>query len=384
MPWLHLTFWLAASCVIYTYAVYPALVALMAGLRGRPVRRQAGFKMSVSVVIAARNEEATIGRRIEEFLQMICSAQLAGEIVVVSDGSTDGTVAAARAHECPGVRVLELETNVGKAAALSRACALAENDILVLADTRQLWAPNTLSLLLENFADPEVGAVSGELIMETRPGALAGVGFYWRYEKWLRRLESRWHSMVGATGAVSAVRRSLFQPIPEGILLDDVYWPLQVVMGKHRVIHDDRACAFDRLPDRVCDEFRRKVRTLSGNFQLVFRLPAALVPWRSPIWFQLVSHKLMRLLVPWALIAMFVVSAVVHQPIYEHVFWSQIVFCGLGLAGTWKHAARHFRPASAAASFLVLNTAAYLAFWVWVLGRSTRSWGPVRYRLDAR
>ncbi len=113
------------------------------------------------------------------------------------------------------------------------------------------------------------------------------------------------------------MRRELFRPIPNGTILDDVYWPLAVAMGGHRVIHDERARAFDRLPVRVRDEFRRKVRTLCGNFQLLARLPSALLPWRNPNWWQFVSHRIMRLLVPWALIGLAVSVVVLEGPVYR-------------------------------------------------------------------
>src|SRR5262249_22324823 len=157
------------------------------------------------------------------------------------------------------------------------------------------------------------------------PGVMAGVGLYWRVEKCLRKLESRLHSMVGVTGAICAVRRELFRPVPPGTLLDDVYWPMQVALQGHRVVHDERAHADARLPEKARDEFRRKVRTLSGNFQLVARLPETLAPWRNPLCWQFISHKLMRLAVPWALLAMLILSWFLPEPVYEAAFWIQAV-----------------------------------------------------------
>jgi len=244
MYFLEIGFWLAAACVVYTYAAYPLFMGLLSRLRRRPIRPSGPRPRSVSFVVAARNEEASIDRRLTELAALIDASGVDGEVILVSDGSTDGTVALARTHTKRIVRVLETPAKVGKAAALSQGCAAARHEILVFTDVRQTWAPDALPLLLENFADPAVGAVSGDLVVETAPGVLAGVGLYWRFEKWLRRRESLVWSMVGATGAVSAVRRELFQPIPEGTILDDVYWPLQVALQGKRVIHDDRAHAF--------------------------------------------------------------------------------------------------------------------------------------------
>jgi biofilm PGA synthesis N-glycosyltransferase PgaC len=280
--------------------------------------------------------------------------------------------------------VLELPVKSGKATALTAGCEAAVNEVIVFADTRQIWAPDALQLLLENFADPAIGAVGGDLIVETAPGVLGGVGLYWRYEKWLRQLESRVHSTVGVTGAISAVRRELFRGIPHGVILDDVYWPLQVAMQGFRVVHDCRAHAYDRLPDRTRDEFRRKVRTLSGNFQLMSRLPSALLPWRNPVWLQLISHKLLRLAVPWALLAMLFLSAVIPGNVYRLAFWLQVECYVLGFLGTWKDVGGRVRLASAAASFVVLNAAAWLGFWIWLSGKTAKSWRKIAYKHNPR
>ncbi len=237
-----------------------------------------------------------------------------------------------------------------------------------------------LARLLENFADPHIGAVSGDLHVETAPGVMAGVGLYWRFEKWLRQKESGFHSQVGVTGAISAVRRPLFRPVPPGTLLDDVYWPLQIAMQGYRVVHESRARAFDRLPENPRDEFRRKVRTLAGNFQLITLLPAALLPWRNPVWLQWVSHKLLRLVVPWALVGMLVTSFLVDETFYQIVFWAQLLCYALALAGLVKPLAKSLPLSGAAASFLVLNAAAFLSFWIWISGRAGKSWHKIGYR----
>jgi poly-beta-1,6-N-acetyl-D-glucosamine synthase len=273
--------------------------------------------------------------------------------------------------------------NSGKAVALSRACLLAKNDVLVLADARQTWSTKALKLLLENFTDPSIGAVSGDLIVSSGRGAMEGVGLYWKYEKWIRKQESRFHSMVGVTGAICAVRRTLFHPIPQGTILDDVYWPLQVAMQGYRVIHDERACAFDRLPEKPRDEFRRKVRTLSGNFQLAAQLPMALLPWKNPVWLQFVSHKLVRLLVPWALLATLGLALALPGLVYGTTFWFQIGFYVSGLMGLWFPALAKAKPVSVATSFLVLNSAAWLAFWIWLFGRTSDSWTKILYGTPA-
>ncbi len=370
---------LAVLLVVYSYLLYPVLVVGLGRLRKRRASLRHHAPRSVSVVISAYNEEKTIGPRLQELSSLLERCGVDGEVIVVSDGSTDGTAVIARSYTKSAVHVLELPTNVGKAAALSQGCAAARKEIIVFADARQSWSPEAMQLLLENFADPSVGGVSGDLVVDSGRGVLAGVGLYWRYEKWLRQGESRVHSTVGVTGAISAVRRELFRPIPPRTILDDVYWPLQVAMQGYRVVHDGRARAYDRLPERTKDEFRRKVRTLAGNYQLLTCLPTAVLPWRNPIWFQFLSHKVCRLLVPWALLTLLVLSVVLTGPVVRLGLWAQFAFY---LAGFWGIAAgprNRSRIASAAGSFLVLNAAAWLAFWVWLLGRAEGSWRKVSY-----
>ncbi|WP_240906991.1 glycosyltransferase family 2 protein [Paludisphaera rhizosphaerae] len=383
-------FALSASLLLYTYIGYPLLIGAIARLRARPTSPEGTNGRATppcSLILAGHNEEATIGRRVAELAALVADANPESELIVVSDGSDDRTVDRARASaERSGVshRVIELARRSGKAEAVTRGFLASRHEIVVFADARQRWGADALVRLLENFDDPEIGAVSGDLIIESGSGVLAGVGLYWRFEKWIRRQESRFGSSVGVTGAICAVRRGLFRPIPPGTVLDDVYWPLLVAMNGARVVHDGRAKAFDRLPERTRDEFRRKVRTLAGNYQLLIRLPAVLRPWRNPIWLQFVSHKLLRLVAPWAMLALLASSAAMTHPFYRAALLGQGALYLLGLAGLWTPIGGRWRLASAAGSFLTLNAAAWAAFWVWASGHCESAWGRVHYESPPR
>ena len=378
---LKQVFWLSVATVAYVYVGYPVLVWFLAVLRGEPrsSRSPLSAPRAFSVVLTVHDEAARITGRLDELLGAIAATACPGEIIVVADGCRDGTAGLARAHPSPLVRVIEFADNEGKAQALSRGCEAARGEVLIFADARQRWAVDALQRLLENFDRAEVGAVTGELVIEAAPGVLAGVGLYWRYEKWLRRNEARVHSTVGVSGSICAVRRELFRPIPRGVLLDDLYWPMQVAMQGHRVAYDERAIAHDRLPDRPLDEFRRKVRTLSGNLQLSFALPQVLLPWRNPLCLQFISHKLLRLVVPWMLIALFLASALLDGRLYFAAFVGQVFFYSLALLALAGVRGVRSRAGAAAASFVVLNAAAWLAFWVWILGRTEGAWKKVVY-----
>jgi cellulose synthase/poly-beta-1,6-N-acetylglucosamine synthase-like glycosyltransferase len=378
---LKAMFWLSGATIVYTYVLYPIAVWALASLRAQRAAAATApaTTPSFSVVLVVHDEAARITTRLDELVSLAEAAGGCGEVIVITDGCRDGTAALARAHASPLVRVVELPENEGKAQALSRGCALAQGEILVFADARQRWATDSLRRLLANFSRAEIGAVGGELLIEAASGVLDGVGFYWRYEKWLRRNEGRLNSTVGVSGSICAVRRGLFRPIPRGVLLDDLYWPLQVAMQGRRVVHDERAIAYDRLPPRPQDEFRRKVRTLSGNFQLATMLPQALLPWRNPIWAQFVSHKLLRLVVPWMLVVLLIASGLLDGPLYRTVFAGQVLFYGLAAVGLASRYGSRLRVAGVAGAFVVLNAAAWLAFWVWVSGRAGSAWSKVAY-----
>jgi biofilm PGA synthesis N-glycosyltransferase PgaC len=384
VSYAQICYWACVAIVAFAYIGYPTIIWVFARFRPRPVRRGGSTLPAFSIVLAVYNESRSIAQRLQDLIDQIIAGGLFGEIVVVSDGSNDGTTGVVREFSSRlgpvAVRLINLEKNVGKAVAISVGCQVARYEVVVFADARQRWFPDALTRLLENFADPQVGAVSGELVVEKAPGVMGGIGLYWRYEKWLRRQEALIHSTVGLSGAICAVRRRLFRPIPAGTLLDDVYWPLQVAMQNYRVVFDSRAQAFDRLPEVIVAEFRRKVRTLSGNFQLIARLPAALLPWRNPVWFPLICHKLLRLVVPWAWGAAMIGSALIGGPVYGTLFAAQVATTLLGVGGLIPAVAARSRLASAAGSFLVLNAAAWYAFWVWIAGQSSYSWAKTTYR----
>ncbi|MGL4514612.1 MAG: glycosyltransferase family 2 protein [Lacipirellulaceae bacterium] len=385
----EVTFWCAVAIVGVTYVGYPAGIGLCARLAPSRVDPTDPRPESASVLLCVRNERARIAERMRDLAALLereatLHAGFRGELIVVADGSTDDTATIAQrvVDEFLGrvaVRVLERDENRGKATSLNEGAAAATGEVLVMADVRQRWDTDAITQLLDPFRDPLVGAVSGELVLEDRPGVLAGVGLYWKFEKWLRAQESSVWAQVGVSGAISAVRRALFRPLPDGLILDDVGWPLQVVRQGKRVVFAGSARAFDRLPERASGEFRRKLRTLAGNFQLVARAPWLVAPWANPIWTQFVAHKLLRLLCPWAMLAVVVAGTFAEGGVYKGVVAASVAFLVVGLWGTLGPVALRGRVSSAIGSFLMLNAAAWLAFWFWAFGLSGTVWKPTNY-----
>jgi cellulose synthase/poly-beta-1,6-N-acetylglucosamine synthase-like glycosyltransferase len=401
---MRIVFWSSALFIVYVYAGYALLLMLWVRI-GRPAKAgrygstaddddsRRGVRLQpdahrlprVSIVIAARDEAKRLPARIANLLAVDYPAERR-EIIVVSDGSADRTRDALASFR-KEVTLLELPAS-GKAVALNAGAAHATGDILVFTDARQSFAEDALLELTAPFRDPAVGGVSGELIlgaestagrrscadrrendfewrdherrtMDRRSSSTVGdgVGFYWRYEKHLRRLESEVGSMLGATGAIYALRRSLWKPLPAGTILDDVLAPMRAVLDGSRVVFAPQAHAFDYTSKDADAETRRKIRTLAGNVQILWFEPRLLVPFRNPVWLQYVSHKIGRLLVPYALVALFASSLVLFHTstLYALALLAQAAFYLHGGYGAWVE---HWDRAAGRRRSLVQRTGA--------------------------
>ena len=338
-------FWVSVLVIGYVYAGYPLVLGAWARLAARSSRKrpvdEAGPWPAISIVLAARNEAARLPARVSNLLSLPYPGHR--EIIVVSDGSTDDT-AMALSRFSSTVRLIEVPAG-GKPLALNAAVAAASGEILVFADARQRFEADALVELVANFADPQVGGATGELILDCEDGQGGstigeGVGLYWSYEKWLRRKESAVWSTLGATGAIYALRRHLWRPLPADTLLDDVLAPMRAVLAGYRIVFDDRARAFDRASPDAAAESRRKTRTLAGNYQILLQEPRLLLPVANPVWLQYLSHKVGRLIVPWALIVAFVTNAALawQSWFFTAVLGAQIAFYLLAALGAWLDA----------------------------------------------
>jgi cellulose synthase/poly-beta-1,6-N-acetylglucosamine synthase-like glycosyltransferase len=330
---MRVLFWLSFALIVYVYFGYPVLLAAIRSVRARPVKKKY-WEPDVSIVIAAHDEGERIQRRLDNCLGLDYPKHRL-QVIVSLDGPTAATESIARKYAARGVETVCSSGHRGKAVALNRALGQARGQIVVFADARQIFSPTAIRELVANFADEKVGAVSGELVLldKSEREAASDVGLYWRYEKALRVMESEIHSMAGATGAIYAIRRELFEDLPDDTILDDVLTPLRIVLKGRRTVFEARAKAYDTVACCAFAEYGRKVRTLCGNYQLIRQLPQLLVPWRNPIFIQFVSHKLGRLVVPWALLAMFVSNLSMLQSIYLLTFCIQVAWYAVAALG---------------------------------------------------
>ncbi len=365
-------FWSSVILIAYAYVGYALLVSLLARASGSAPPKLA-HTPPVTVVITAYNEAPRIAARLRNILAQDYPADRLS-IVVVSDGSEDGTERAAAIDD--RVRVLALPENTGKAAALNAAMSAVRTEFVAFTDARQSFAPDALRRLLAAFADPRVGAVTGELRIVETAGARAGdTGLYWRMEQSLREGEAMLGWLHGVSGAVYALRTELFRPLPPGTILDDMWLPLHVGFARRRIWMARDAIAFDVASATGAEEYRRKLRTLAGNWQLIARLPRLLKPWRNPLFFPWFSHKFLRLVAPWALIAAWVVSATHAGDFYRLAFFLQsAAYIVAAFALLAPRIASRIPLLSAAGGFVMLNAAALLSLPACLALDSRRLW----------
>jgi poly-beta-1,6-N-acetyl-D-glucosamine synthase len=366
---MKVLFWSSLSLILLAYAAYPIWLYLRAKFCPQPVRRVSIFP-SVTILLAVHNEQKYLPAKLHNLAGLDYPADRI-EVIVVSDGSTDGTNSILAAWKNPSQQIVVLPNHRGKATALNYGVAAARGEIIVFTDARQTIASDALKNLVTNFGDPSVGCVSGELIIEQDASAACsrGVGLYWRLEKKIRYWEGLAGSVVGATGAFYAVRRNLLLPLPQETILDDVYIPFQMLRQGHRVTFEHTAVAWDDLKPGPKQEFQRKVRTLIGNYQLL-----QLAPWvlrrSNPLRFQFICHKLLRLLVPFALIGLLLSTFWLRKEIYGVALLLQLVFYALAALGIFRvRRGIVSRLSDIPFTFLVLNTAAAVAFIYFVTGR---------------
>ena len=306
-PWL----WVASvafGVLVWTWVLYPLVIWLASRIVHLPARIEPSVLPHVTAIVATRDDASTIAARVEDFLRADYPADRLS--VVVGLDSTGATRLDEIRAACGAANVVVVagETSGGKAAGLNAAVQAASGDVLVFSDVQQRFAPDAIRVLVARLhSDARMGAVGGALQLPGDRADAAGrspVEWYWFLERLLRAAEARVHSAVGVSGSIYAMRRREWQPMPDQLILDDLWLPMRLVLANRRVGYEPDAKAWDARSTTAAQEKVRKVRTLTGNFQLMAWLPGLLIPIRNPIWLQFISHKVSRLLTPWLVIAM--------------------------------------------------------------------------------
>lgn len=304
--------------LIAVWLAYPLSIAAFARRRAVAIDAGSSAEPTVSVIIATRDDAEAIRARVTNCAESTYDRSKL-EIIVGVDAQRGAAAARDLSTLCetaPSLGrcvVVPGDAPGGKAATLNAAVRASRGEMLVFTDTHQRFDPDAIRNLVASLKDPRVGAASGSLELPNT-GARSLVDRYWLIERWLRRREADIHSSVGVTGAIWALRRTLWRPLPENLILDDVYTPMRLVLEGYRVAFVESARAIETRRVAIRQEYRRKVRTLTGVTQLLVMLPRVLVPTRNPIWAQFMCHKLLRLLTPYWVLAVMIWFASLATP----------------------------------------------------------------------
>jgi len=374
---MKILFWVAASLVVYTYFGYPLVLWAFARVRSRRVLRKEIFP-SVSIIIAARNEADKIRQKIDHTLALDYPS-VQREILVASDASDDATDEIVKEYAARGVQLVRAPQRKGKEHVQGLAVSLAKGDILVFTDAATLLEPDALRRLVANFADPTVGAVSTEDLIVDAHGNPTAEGLYVKYEMWVRRLEGRFHSLVGLSGSCFAIRKELCSDWSAS-LASDFMGALRAARRGYRSIADPSALGRFVALASPQDEMRRKIRTFLRGITVLMANLDLLNPVRHGRFaFQLASHKLLRFLAPFLLLATLISSGLLNrEPLYGLSFWAQTGFYLLAVAGKVVTPLQQGRVVRTAYFFTMVQWAMLTAWGRYALGHQQVTWEPSR------
>jgi len=369
-------FWISAGLVFYAYAGYPLLLLLLRAFSNRPVRK-APLTPRVSILVPAYNEASVIAAKVENALELDYPPDLL-DIVIASDGSADATAEIARqtiaalgaGHRA---RVFEYPVNRGKIAVLNDSVPRLEGEIVVFSDAAALFAPDAIRKLVANYADPEVGAAGGVYKVRRPDAARTGTqeDFYWKYETFVKTLEASMGSVLGAHGQIHSVRRSLYPFPAPGTINDDYIIPIQVLRRGHRVAYSPDAIVYEEAHEM--SGFGRRVRIVAGNFQQLGEIRSFLWPVRARYLLYFLSHKALRLAVPFAMLSALGLNLLLlDRPLYLALFGIQAAFYVLALLGV----AVTLRPKFLRLPyyFCMVNAAVFAGIYHAVTGRRRMAW----------
>lgn len=371
---LQVLFWLGVGIVTYTFLGYPLLVGLLARCIHRPVQK-AAITPQVTLLIPAYNESPVIAHKIENSLALDYPPERL-EIVVVTDGSDDGTDDIVAGYAEQGVRLYHQSLRQGKMAAVNRVMPSVGGEIIVLSDANAMLAWGSLRALARNFADSSVGGVAGE-----KRVLGGGEGLYWRYESFLKRCDSALSSVMGAAGELFAIRHCLFEPPPLDTLLDDFVISLRLVERGWRVVYEPEAFVTENPSPRLMGEWQRRARNAAGGFQAIRRLPGLLNPAKGWVAWQYFSHRVLR----WAVAPFLLPIAygmnlfLLALPFYRLVLLAQTVFYVVALLGyALARKGMQRGPLYAVFYFCFTNAAALAGFGRYITGTQPVTWAKAR------
>lgn len=377
----QIVFWASMGTLGYVYAGYPLLVYLYSRLSPE-TKRRSDIEPHVTVLITAFNEEAAIREKLESTLRIDYPAEKL-EILVASDGSTDGTDAIVKEFEGRGVKLFRQEGRVGKTTTQNNAVEVTSGEIVLFSDATTTYDSDVFRLLLPAFADETVGCVAGRLVYvdDKRTTVGKGVQSYWGYETFIKLAESRACSLIGASGCLYAVRKAAYEPMYAEACSDFLICTSLYRQGLRSVFAPEAVC-FEDTNHRSDDELRMRVRVISQTFTDLWRNRDMLNPFKSGFFaIQLISHKLLRYAVPLLLLLVFVSSIFLSGdiPIYVLALTAQAIFYSLALGG-WvlERMGKRLSLLGMPLYFVLANLASVVAFYKFLRGETYARWEPIR------
>ncbi len=375
---MEILFYLFSFLLIYTYLGYPLIVFFVSRFINKKTSIDNSFEPEVSVIIVVHNAEKHLQNKIDNILSSAYPYDKL-ELCIISDGSTDKTVTILDQNK-NRIKYKSFSERRGKAACINDAIKFASHDYIVFADVRQEFKTDTITCLIKPLSDNSLGAVSGELVFVDKDHNTfsQGIDAYWRYEKLIRSSEARLDSVIGVTGAVYSIRRSAFKEIPEGVVLDDVLIPMQMILDGYRVIFVNSAIAYDVPSSDQENEKRRKIRTLAGNYQLIKLCPNLINPIKNRMFIQFLSHKIMRLLAPFFMIGILITSAILayQSNLYLYILMLQVIAYVIAYYGYHNDNKRltKYKLIRIMNTFIFLNWYSFLALIEFLKGKKTHLW----------
>jgi cellulose synthase/poly-beta-1,6-N-acetylglucosamine synthase-like glycosyltransferase len=375
-------FWSSLLLIAYTYVAYPVLLWVACRLRRLMERTPAADASpvewpAVTMLVAAHNEAGVIREKIANCLAVDYPADRF-RVVIASDGSVDGTNEIVAACSDPRIQLIAYSQRRGKIATLNATIPALEDEILVMSDANTMYAPDAVRALVRHFADRRVGCVCGELVLESPDGGGSGEGLYWKYETLLKRMESKLGFLLGATGGIFAMRKSLFRPLPTSTIVEDFVTAMKILEDGHRVCYEPGARATETTAPSMRDEMRRKSRIGAGGFQAIGMTAAMLNPLRGMPALGYWSHKIVRWFVPFLMLGALLANvALATEPIYALFLVAQALAYAIGVQGLLPRPMDH-RLVRPVRYFFMMNLALFIGFFRFLRGTQRVTWERAR------
>lgn len=397
---LEILCWVSIGLILYSYVVYPVLLGIVSRIAVARKKAVAGRSTQVdqdlqaaedwpmvSLVIAAYREEQVIADRVQNALNLDYPADRF-EVLIGVDGQEDSTgeLVAKAALRDSRVRLLQYPQRRGKASVLNDSIPQAVGQIVCLSDANTFWDRDALKKMVCHFSDPRVGGVCGRLILTDASGGENVDGLYWKYENWLKEKEGDMGALLGANGAIYAIRKSLYEPIPAHTIVDDFLIGMRIHQAGHQFLYDKSAIAREETAPTIRDEFQRRTRIGAGNFQSLGWLSGLLWPAYGLVSWAFWSHKVLRWICPALMVVALVANFILaDQPIYRGLLVAQSAFYGLALLGSlWKIPGKFGSPTRLAWMFVMMNVALGFGFHRWLFKTQKGTWKRTERSLTER